>query len=78
MSVCHPPHPHYPPHPHHPHLVDDEAVRLLRDSAKLRVLDGLLTSIRQLQPAEKVVVVSNFTTSLDAVETIARYRRHTR
>ena len=56
----------------------DVALRLLNDSAKLRVLDGLLTSIRQLQPAEKVVVVSNFTTSLDAVEAIARYRRHTR
>lgn len=39
------------------------------------MLDELLNSIRQLSPPEKVVVVSNFTTSLDALEAIARYHK---
>ena len=56
-------------------ILNDAVARLLADSDKLRVLDGLLTSVRQLRPAEKVVVVSNFTTALDAVELIARSRR---
>jgi SNF2 family DNA or RNA helicase len=48
---------------------------LLRDSSKLRVLNALLTSIHQLKPTEKVVVVSNFTLALDAVELISRIHR---
>jgi hypothetical protein len=35
-----------------------------------QVLDTLLSAIRKLQPPEKVVVVSNFTTTLDAIEVV--------
>jgi hypothetical protein len=35
-----------------------------------QVLDALLSAIRKLQPPEKVVVVSNFTTTLDAIEVV--------
>ena len=35
-----------------------------------QLLDSLLKSIRKLKTPEKVVVVSNFTTTLDAVEVV--------
>ena len=35
-----------------------------------QLLDSLLNSIRKLKTPEKVVVVSNFTTTLDAVEVV--------
>ena len=35
-----------------------------------QLLDSLLNSIRKLEAPEKVVVVSNFTTTLDAVEVV--------
>jgi hypothetical protein len=47
-------------------------IKLLQNSGKLKVLDELLTSIKQLNPPEKVVIVSNFTSSLDALEAIAK------
>ncbi|TNN75679.1 DNA repair and recombination protein RAD54B [Liparis tanakae] len=40
------------------------------DSGKLLVLSDLLTSIRQLSPSDRVVVVSNYTQTLDLLQTL--------
>lgn len=42
-------------------------------SAKLRVLDSLLQSIRLKSPDEKVVIVSNYTSTLDLVQRYLRW-----
>ena len=47
---------------------------LLDRSPKLRALDCLLASLRQLSPEEKVVVVSNFTSTLSEVKRLSQLR----
>lgn len=42
---------------------------LPRHSTKLLVLDALLKSIREMAPKEKVVIVSNYTSTLDIIQT---------
>lgn len=47
---------------------------LLQQSSKFYLLDMLLQTIRQSSPHEKVVIVSNFTVTLDLVEALAASR----
>lgn len=52
----------------HPFLLDGSLSYTLELSGKLLVLNELLREIREACPDDKVVIVSNFTTALTAVE----------
>ena len=48
--------------------------QLLQGSSKLMALDVFLRVLRQISPEEKAVVVSNFTSTLSYIETLAKIR----
>jgi len=55
----------------HPKLLEKDASLLDDDvalSGKLVVLDGLIDSIRENHPTDKVVIISNFTSALSVIE----------
>ncbi|CAJ1062194.1 DNA repair and recombination protein RAD54B [Xyrichtys novacula] len=47
------------------------------DSGKLLVLSDLLTAIRQLSPSDRVVVVSNYTKTLDLLQDLCKRMNYT-
>jgi DNA repair and recombination protein RAD54 and RAD54-like protein len=57
----------------HPGLLDANGIKEHIDitlSGKLMVLDALLEKIRETDPTDKVVIVSNFTSTLEVVEKV--------
>eukprot|EP00158_Paraphelidium_tribonemae_P006622 Partr_v1_DN27906_c0_g1_i5_m11804 putative dna repair and recombination protein len=57
-------------------LADNGYEFLVEASAKLSLLDTLLQSIWKLAPTDKVVIVSNFTQTLDVIENMFRCKKH--
>ena len=49
----------------------------LASSGKMHLLDALLTGVRATAPTDRVVIVSNFATVLNLVESVARGRGYT-
>lgn len=63
----------------HPRLLDQESSAGNDDavlSGKMLVLDALLESIRQYNPTDKVVIISNFTSALSIVESSILRKRN--
>jgi SNF2 family DNA or RNA helicase len=53
----------------------DDVEDMLNKSIKLRLCHDLIQSIRQQHPEDKIVIVSNFNSTLDRVRIIAKSRR---
>ncbi|XP_020793164.2 LOW QUALITY PROTEIN: DNA repair and recombination protein RAD54B [Boleophthalmus pectinirostris] len=49
----------------------------ISDSGKLQVLSDLLAAIRQISPSDRVVVVSNYTQTLDMLEELCTFMDYT-
>jgi DNA repair and recombination RAD54-like protein len=49
---------------------------LLEGAVKMRILDALLAEIRVSKPTERVVIVSNFISTLDSIHMLARKRKY--
>jgi hypothetical protein len=53
-----------------PSCTMSQAIRLLGCAGKIQVMEALLKAVRAIEPTDKVVIVSNYTESLDLLQQV--------